>query len=241
MAVKIVEVCKDAPSLDSASNNSTPKSLPLNFYDLLRLRLPPVEHLFFYEILHTDIDHDNILPRLKLMPWQFNEPSDKVRGTFQLTPKNIEKLRHLMRVEMAKTNEKLHLSTGNKRQQDASVVSRGYLRPRLDPQVPSTYFGNCVGGRMVNIEIKGLVGKDGLVLAVKAIGEAIKSINGNEVLNGAEGSLLPFLLMSFWHTEKGRVNSIPEYMALRVRPGLRFTVLILDGEGQERWIGFSRI
>ncbi|PRQ53365.1 putative isoflavone-7-O-beta-glucoside 6''-O-malonyltransferase [Rosa chinensis] len=58
-------------------------------------------------------------------------------------------------------------------------------RSRLDPPVPETYFGNCVVGRVAVAETKGLIGEDGLVVAVKAITEALRSLDDG-VFNGAE-------------------------------------------------------
>ncbi|BAU01353.1 hypothetical protein LR48_Vigan10g250000 [Vigna angularis] len=67
-SVKVVEVCSVAPSEAAATTNcSTPTSLSLTFFDLLWLRSPPVERVFFYELPNTTISFfDTILPNLKL-------------------------------------------------------------------------------------------------------------------------------------------------------------------------------
>ena len=73
--LKIVEVCKVAPPPEASGLDSTlsPKSLPLTFFDLLWLRFPPIQRLFFYEFPTpnntypntTAYYYSNILPRLK--------------------------------------------------------------------------------------------------------------------------------------------------------------------------------
>ncbi|ONI19008.1 hypothetical protein PRUPE_3G252900 [Prunus persica] len=48
---------------------------------------------------------------------------------------------------------------------------------RLDPPLPASHFGNCIAGGRVVAETKGLLGENGLVLAVNAIREAIKGLD----------------------------------------------------------------
>ncbi|KAL6287739.1 hypothetical protein ACE6H2_012129 [Prunus campanulata] len=67
-SIKVVEVCWVAPkpsSPDSASPDD--QSLPLTFFDLLWLRFPPIQRVFFYEIssFNTPLFFDSILPKLK--------------------------------------------------------------------------------------------------------------------------------------------------------------------------------
>ncbi|KAK7381246.1 hypothetical protein VNO78_33783 [Psophocarpus tetragonolobus] len=69
-SVKVLEVCSVAPSQGTpttTTNSSTPTRLPLTFYDLQFLRLPPFENLFFYEFSNptTPSFFDSILPNLK--------------------------------------------------------------------------------------------------------------------------------------------------------------------------------
>lgn len=67
-SVKVVEVCRLSPVPDFPDSASAmPKSLPLTFFDILWLRLPPVQRLFFYEISSskTSIFFNSILPKLK--------------------------------------------------------------------------------------------------------------------------------------------------------------------------------
>ena len=106
-----------------------------------------------------------------LMVWDLEVPQDSMRGIFQLSRSDIEKLKQFV---VSKQKGDLHLST--------FVLSLAYAmvcrakaeeiksnrvfvglnvdcRPRLDPPIPPTYFGNCVGGRLAVAETKGLWGK----------------------------------------------------------------------------------
>ncbi|XP_004507302.1 phenolic glucoside malonyltransferase 1-like [Cicer arietinum] len=64
---KIVEVCNIEPIHETTESFQSPTSLPLTFFDLLWLRFPPVERLFFYEFTKnsTISFYDSILPNLK--------------------------------------------------------------------------------------------------------------------------------------------------------------------------------
>ena len=66
-SVKVLEFCSLAPPQKTTTTNpTTPTSLPLTFFDLLWLRSPPVERLFFYEFPNQTISFfDTILPNLK--------------------------------------------------------------------------------------------------------------------------------------------------------------------------------
>ncbi|CAB4305212.1 unnamed protein product [Prunus armeniaca] len=103
--------------------------------------------------------------------WEAPVPPDSVRGTFEFTSTNIQALRHLVmkKQQQQQQHQSVHLSTS-----------------RLDPPLPANYFGNCIAGGRVVAETKGLLGEDGLVLAVHAIREAIKGLDNKGFLNGAE-------------------------------------------------------
>ncbi|KAL4382645.1 Malonyl-CoA:anthocyanidin 5-O-glucoside-6''-O-malonyltransferase [Arachis hypogaea] len=58
-------------------------------------------------------------------------------------------------------------------------------RSRLDPPLPPTYFGNCIGGRLAVAETKGLLGEDGIVVAVQSLSNALETLKDG-VLSGAE-------------------------------------------------------
>ncbi|XP_020234928.1 phenolic glucoside malonyltransferase 1 [Cajanus cajan] len=63
--MKVVQVFNVAPASESHELPSQ-TSLPLTFFDILWLRLPPVERIFFYEFPHpTPLFFDTLLPKLK--------------------------------------------------------------------------------------------------------------------------------------------------------------------------------
>lgn len=64
-SVKVHEVCLVAPT-QVTSDSTVPKTLPLTFFDLLWLRFPPAQNLFFYEISSPNTSFfDSVLPKLK--------------------------------------------------------------------------------------------------------------------------------------------------------------------------------
>ncbi|XP_045814020.1 phenolic glucoside malonyltransferase 1-like [Trifolium pratense] len=63
---KVIEVCNIEPFHEPTKPSQSPTSLPLTFFDLLWLRFPPVERLFFYEFTNsTNIFYETFLPNLK--------------------------------------------------------------------------------------------------------------------------------------------------------------------------------
>ncbi|KAG5553438.1 hypothetical protein RHGRI_011353 [Rhododendron griersonianum] len=78
------------------------------------------------------------------------------------------------------TAEKVHLFISND------------CRARLEPPIPSTYFGNCITGCVVDGDTSKLMTEDGVAIAARAIGEAIGGM-GDGVLKGAK-EMIPKLL-----------------------------------------------
>ncbi|GFY86971.1 hypothetical protein Acr_05g0006100 [Actinidia rufa] len=63
--VKVLEVCRVAPPPVSP-DSTTPKSLPLTFFDMLLLKIPPTQRLYFYETSHpTTTFLEVVVPKLK--------------------------------------------------------------------------------------------------------------------------------------------------------------------------------
>ena len=131
-----------------------------------------------------------------LMVWELKLQPGLVRGTFELTGENIEKLKKTL----SKESVPLHISTFSItcsytciclakalgiREKKTHLGFNVDCRSRLKPALPATYFGNCITGRGAFVETEGLLGEDGLSFGLKAITKAIKSLDDG-VLNGAE-------------------------------------------------------
>ncbi|WVZ15280.1 hypothetical protein V8G54_012846 [Vigna mungo] len=128
-------------------------------------------------------------------------PSDGLKGFFELTPSQIQKLKQYGN---SKVKVAVHLSTFSvtcayvlaclvkaKQVKEENVV---YIfavecRRRLDPPIPATYFGNCISGQYVVALTKELIGKDGFICALEGIVEALNRVKEEGVLKGAERSV----------------------------------------------------
>ncbi|MED6189496.1 hypothetical protein PIB30_096481 [Stylosanthes scabra] len=134
-----------------------------------------------------------------LKVWNLQVPQDSVRGLFQLSRSNIEKLKNFV---ASKGSSNLHLSS--------FVVSLAYAwvckvkaeqtkskkvgmainvdcRDRLDPPLPPTYFGNCIGGKFAFAETRKFLDEDdgGVVAAVESLSSVLEALKDG-VLNEAE-------------------------------------------------------
>ena len=139
-----------------------------------------------------------------LLPLDLKVSPDSVRGTFRFTRAKIEKLRQSV-VMVNETNHYLSnfsltcaytwvclvKAEGLNNDQIVLIFPVDY-RFRLDPPLATSYFGNCIGIKYVVVEREALLGKDGFFVAVKAIDEAIKSLDNNidEVLSESENQVL---------------------------------------------------
>ncbi|KAK9924925.1 hypothetical protein M0R45_033266 [Rubus argutus] len=139
-----------------------------------------------------------------LMFWDLPSPPDSIRGTFELSGSLIQTLGERVRTTVKTGSYDTippHLSTFSlacayawvclvkaqeTKAEETQLVFAVDGRSRLVPPVPATYFGNCCVGCSAVAETKALLGKDGLVVAISAIDEAIKRVDADGVLNGAE-------------------------------------------------------
>ncbi|GMY24826.1 phenolic glucoside malonyltransferase 1-like [Fagus crenata] len=131
-----------------------------------------------------------------------NTPPDVVRGTFELTRTNLEKLRQLITNMLEEKNEQqqlvVHLSRLTLTWAYTWVDTKLHLginvdaRPRLEPPIPGNYFGNCISLCGVVAERNDLLGENGVAVAAKAISDAIRSLDDG-VLSDAENWLSLFI------------------------------------------------
>ncbi|RDX83123.1 Phenolic glucoside malonyltransferase 2, partial [Mucuna pruriens] len=124
--------------------------------------------------------------------------SDAVKGLFELTPSQIQKLKQDANSKV-KTNVQLStfsvtcayvltclVKAEQPKEDDVLFIFSVDCRSRLDPPIPATYFGNCVAGKRVVAVTNKLVEDDGFVSALEGIGEALNSVKDDGVLSGAE-------------------------------------------------------
>ncbi|XXG87572.1 hypothetical protein AAC387_Pa11g2227 [Persea americana] len=152
-------------------------------------------------------DNNNHLKRLLLEQLESYKPdkcletlsvaaqADAVRATFVLSRAHIERLRqrrgHVQPHCSSFVLACAHVWT-------CLAKARGVLsdkweffgfaadcRTRLDPALPETYFGNCIGGSIATAKSSDLGGEEGLLVATEAIRKEIAEM-GEGVLKDAE-------------------------------------------------------
>ncbi|KVI04205.1 malonyl-coenzyme A:anthocyanin 3-O-glucoside-6''-O-malonyltransferase-like [Cynara cardunculus var. scolymus] len=153
--------------------------------DEMYLKLPPIQKL------------DE-----KYRPPALVSQTDRVRATFILTRAHINLLKKWLSVRLptleyvssftlgcayawsciAKSRLHLEGKTGeNEQERFVCVID---WRSRLDPPVPQTYFGNCVGPCFTTTNSTLLTGNKGFVTAVELVGKTIR-----ETLKNKQGML----------------------------------------------------
>ncbi|KAL5731391.1 hypothetical protein ACHQM5_004124 [Ranunculus cassubicifolius] len=144
--------------------------------------------------------------------------NEKILATFIMRPDSIKRLRQSVQSRIV--NEKLHLSTfvltcayvwvclikaqcGEEAAEEDTKEEFEYLifsvdsRSRLDPPLPSTFFGNCLTGIFLKTKASDLTGKDGIIIAAALIGNAIQNMeNGDAIIRDVERLLSSDILFS---------------------------------------------
>ncbi|CAL5367613.1 unnamed protein product [Camellia sinensis] len=165
------------------------------FYDRTSIK-DPDDHEKTYINFLFELNGPN---NKSLMIWDMNAPTDTMLGTFQLTRADIENMKKRVKnqwQEKQKREPAIHVSSFTITSAyvwvclvKAKKISTGKVhlgfsvdcRARLEPPLPSTYFGNCLSGQQINADSNDLIGEDGVATAVKAIGEAIESLKEEAV------------------------------------------------------------
>ncbi|KAJ9550494.1 hypothetical protein OSB04_014539 [Centaurea solstitialis] len=140
-------------------------------------------------------------------PPQLVSPTDKVRATFILTRARINLLKKWILVQLpsleyvssfslgcafmwsciAKSRFLFEGKNGHENEVERFVCAIDW-RSRLDPPVPQTYFGNCIGPCFATISSTILTGNKGFVTAVELVGKTIRETvkNKHGMLKDAE-------------------------------------------------------
>ncbi|KAF7813168.1 phenolic glucoside malonyltransferase 1-like [Senna tora] len=135
-----------------------------------------------------------------------NPHSKLIRGTFELTPSSISKLKRLAESKKSAVTQKgvrvssfivacayvLECLVKAEETEENRVlfIFIADLRSRLDPPIPPTYFGNCIGGVMFVCETKRLMEEDGFVCGVEGISEGLKRMEEEEDAVSGTGRLI---------------------------------------------------
>ncbi|KAJ7963743.1 phenolic glucoside malonyltransferase 1-like [Quillaja saponaria] len=134
---------------------------------------------------------------------------DELRGAFELPGSNIEKLRQLVITKLKVKKVKHYLSNFTltcafvwfclvKAQQEELIkhlnVAFSFTvdcRSRLEPPISSSYFGNCVGFKEIVVNTKAVLGKDGFIVVVEALSNAVRSLGYGWLLSKAKTWVSP--------------------------------------------------
>ncbi|KAJ9147518.1 hypothetical protein P3X46_029671 [Hevea brasiliensis] len=143
---------------------------------------------------------------MKILPNILGVSTNLVRCTFQLSRESIQKIReHVLSCHQShaglKSMENLHLSTlvvtssyvsvclvkarGGDSSRRVYIFVPADCRSRIDPSIPSNYFGNCVYVLYTVVEAGILMEKNGVAIAAEKLSDLIKGLNKG-VFQGAK-------------------------------------------------------
>ncbi|KAJ1381943.1 Transferase [Sesbania bispinosa] len=142
---------------------------------------------------------------LKVLNFGNTISNEATKGSFELTSSHIQKLKQHAQSEL-KINGRLStfsvacayvsqclVKTEQPKTKGVAFTFSVDCRSRLDPPIPSTYFGNCIVGHRFMDETHKLLGNEGFINACEGLNEALKRLEDG-VLNGA---LTMYTLMQF--------------------------------------------
>ncbi|CAJ1947122.1 unnamed protein product [Sphenostylis stenocarpa] len=125
---------------------------------------------------------------VKLFDFGGSVSTELIRGSFELTSSNIQKLKEHAE-PMLKENARLStflvtfayvlpclIKAEQPKTNGVALVFSADLRSRLSPPIASTYFGNCISGLKVINETKKLLGDDGFINVLKGLKEALNRL-----------------------------------------------------------------
>ncbi|CAL5191095.1 unnamed protein product [Lathyrus oleraceus] len=186
----------------SKSESESPLLLPHEFYPFYDRKVIKDPNGFEAKYLSDWLKHGGTNNR-SLKVWDLEVPEDSVRGLFQLSRLDIEKLKQFIvsrQKGLRNENKNLHLSTfvvslayacicrvkaDESENKTVKIAFSVDCRNRLTWPIPATYFGNCIGARLAAVGTSELLGENGLTVAVKVLSEALETLKDG-VLKGAE-------------------------------------------------------
>lgn len=182
--------CSQIINVEESSSDSfiVPEGL-VPYYDRTVIKDPNgIYEEYVKEILNEGESGNN---NRSLMCWNWDHqiPSEAVRGTFELTPSHIKKLKLYTQSKLK--NKKAHVSTfavtfsylgrclvkaENTKAENVVLAFAVDCRGRLEPPISASYFGNCVVGEIAMVETEKLLGNEGLVSAMEAMSEGMSRL-----------------------------------------------------------------
>ncbi|KAK2640681.1 hypothetical protein Ddye_028476 [Dipteronia dyeriana] len=126
------------------------------------------------------------------------------RGTFELTREDLKKLRNRVEeyYQVKESKNKLHLSTfvltcayvfvcmvkarGGDRDREVVIGFTADYRTRLEPPIPSNYFGNCLATLVLFLKAGDLMEEKGFEIAADKLSEAIKGLENKRAVEALE-------------------------------------------------------
>ncbi|OMO57316.1 Transferase [Corchorus olitorius] len=130
---------------------------------------------------------------------------DLVRATFEFRHEDINKLKDKANLSSSAHGKPLHLSTfvltlaytitclvkarGERDDRVVFIVFSVDCRSRLNPPLPTTYFGNCIMGSESYTKATDFIGQNGFAFAVNLVSNMVNKFNNTRVLEEAENQL----------------------------------------------------
>ncbi|XP_043719702.1 phenolic glucoside malonyltransferase 1-like [Telopea speciosissima] len=189
---------------------------PLPFLDRTVIKDPNGIEKEYLNELDRFIGSESVSGNRCLRVMDIKLQPDMFRATFELNPNNLKTLKDWIHVSTymatcafvwvcvlkaeaaAAIDESMpnnNMTHSNRTQFVMNVDCRG----RVEPQIPATYFGNCIRPFVVIGERSDLLREDGIVVATQLIEEAIRELDKG-VLRGLENGISDLL-----RVETGRV------------------------------------
>ncbi|CAN0914790.1 Coumaroyl-CoA:anthocyanidin 3-O-glucoside-6''-O-coumaroyltransferase 1 [Linum grandiflorum] len=143
---------------------------------------------------------------------------DKVRATFVIGGEDISRLKKLTNAStfvVASAFVWTNLTKSLAEDDDDKIDNYMFLadcRGRMEPKVPATYFGNCLGGVLVSLRRRDLVGDGGFAAAAAEIAAKIEEIERGGAFKYAEH----WFTKSPTNLKCGRTVSVASSPKLRV-------------------------
>ncbi|KAK4484867.1 hypothetical protein RD792_007467 [Penstemon davidsonii] len=213
---------------------------------LIESSLPLFDRSVIKDPLGIDNIYWNVMKNVPLSSPTFPLPTERVRATYILDQADVKKLKDLV---LSKNPGLVQVSSfvvvtayvwtcfvksGEVVEDDEYFIFAVDSRARINPIVPSNYFGNCLAYGMAKIGHRELVENEGFVRAAKAIAEDIKNRvnNKDEVLKGAENWLSD--ISKFFGVRAIGVSGSPKFDLYNVDFGWgsarKMEVVSIDGE-----------